>query len=333
VDHSEARQLILAVLVFTSCLMAVACGSRESTMHRVGILYTKGEFIQIVDGFKEYMNDHGYLEGKNITYHMREWESGLDEMQRLADGLTAEGVDVLFAVSTPLSLAAKKAGLKTGIPVVFAYGAIEETQLVKSVSEPGKNITGVRYPGPETISKRLELLMEIAPRTKRVWVCYDQNNPNIHLALKALRDTASVMHVSLVEVPALALQEVKDDLARRLRMTDPGMDAIILMPDGFNHSPAGLEIIGGFARKRSIPLGGSFAYTEKAGAIFGNANNLTEVGKLAAPLVDKVLKGVPAGTIPVLTPVQQFWINPLAAERLGLTVPDGLLKMAEIIVH
>jgi putative ABC transport system substrate-binding protein len=332
VSQTVSRWMFIASMFAAGCLSA-ACGPAKENVPRIAVLQTKGEFVQIVEGFKSRMRELGYVEGKSVTYDVRETGGDAAAMRLLAEDAADNGADLLFAVSTPLSLAAKEAGDKKGIPTVFAYAAIEGTGLVRGVSDPGGNITGVRYPGPESISKRLELLKEIVPRVKRVWICYDLNNPNNQPVLPALRRTAAAMGVTLVEVPAGSLREVEVDLERRAGRGDPGMDAMILMPDGFNHSPAGLALIGGFAVKHRIPLGGSFRYTADAGAIFGNANNLTAVGRLAASLADKILKGVPAETLPVLTPVEEFWINPTAAGKLGLSVPGGLLKMAEIVDH
>jgi putative ABC transport system substrate-binding protein len=148
-----------------------------------------------------------------------------------------------------------------------------------------------------------------------------------------LRRAASSSGVTLVEVPAADMSEIEADLSARAEAEDIGMDAIILMPDGFNHSPFALPLLCGFAKQHRIPLGGSFLYTVLAGALFGNANSLAEVGELAAHLADKIFKGIPAGTIPVVSPDQELWINDAVARELGLSVPEGLLRMADGILR
>jgi putative ABC transport system substrate-binding protein len=176
-------------------------------------------------------------------------------------------------------------------------------------------------------------LLEIAPEVKRVWIGYDQNSANTALTLKTLRPAASSLGVTLVEVPATTLEEVEADLAARDQAADPGLDAIILMPDGFSHSPNGFAMMSKFAAEHKVPLAGSFLYTVEAGAVFGNADNLITVGELAAPLADKILKGTPAGTIPVVTPNQELYINYKVAQELGLTIPEGLLSQAVQIIR
>jgi putative ABC transport system substrate-binding protein len=314
-------------------LLLGSCAPAKPAVYRVGVVYTSGGFAEILTGFKAKMAGLGYREGRNIVYDVQDMGESSVEAGRIAKKFVADKVNLILALSTPASLAAKAAAKGTGIPVVFAYASVEGTDLVDNVRQPGGNVTGVRYPGPEAISKRLELMQEIAPRAKRVWICYDRNSPNNIPALEALRRTASTGGVTLVEVPADSMEEMAADLEDRAGGRDIGIDAIILMPDGFNHSPRGLKIIGDFAKRHRLPLGGSFSYTMEAGAVFGNADDLAEVGGLAAPLADKIFRGVAAGDIPVVTPLEGIWINYAIAQKLGLAVPAGMLKMAQTIIH
>lgn len=90
-------------------------------------------------------------------------------------------MDLIFAFPTPSAIAAKAATQGTKIPVVFAMATLEGTDIVKSVREPGGNITGVRYPGPETLTKRLEILAEMAPRAKRVWHAFNLRHFHVNI--------------------------------------------------------------------------------------------------------------------------------------------------------
>jgi putative ABC transport system substrate-binding protein len=320
--------MLVAVVVLA--LLAGGCGADKPKVYRVGMI-SGGTFTEIDDGFKAKMSELGYVEDQNIVYVSPESET--EDVQTTAKKFVDDEVDLIFTSNTPSALAAKAATQGTDIPVVFTYASTEDSGLVESVREPGGNITGVRYPGPEQISKRLEILLELAPQVKHVWVGYDKNSPNNPLALDALHSLASTKDVTLVEVPATALEELEADLAARAAADDPGIDAIILMPDGFSHSPDGLAMLIQFAAEHKVPLGGSFLYTVEQGAVFGNANVLSKVGELAAPLADKIFRGTPAGTIPVVTPDQDIWINYKVAQELGLTVPEGLLSLATEIIR
>jgi putative ABC transport system substrate-binding protein len=242
-------------------------------------------------------------------------------------------VDLIFAFPTPPTVAAYAATQGTDIPVVFAMSSLEGLDLVESVREPGGNMTGVRYPGPEMISKRLEILIEMAPQVKRVWIGYDKSHPNTAPALEVLRPAASSLGVTLVEVPAATLEDMEADLAARAAAADLGLDAIVTMNDGFNQGPAGWALLSQFATEHKVPLAGGVLSTVQSGAVVGNSPSLTNVGELAAPLADKIFKGTSPGTIPVVSPEQELYINYKTAQELGLTVPDGLLDMATEIVR
>ncbi len=323
----------LLTLAVAFALLVGGCGAKPPKVYRVGIVCGSDAFLPVIDGFKAGMAELGYVEGENVIYDVQALNADRAGEQRAAEQFVADKVDLIFAVPTEPAVAAKAATQGTNIPVVFAYAGIEDGSLVANVRQPGGNVTGVRFPGPEQSRKRLEILLELAPQVKRVWIGYDKDYPNTAPALAALRPLASSLNVTLVEVPATTIDEIRADLAARAAGDDIGIDAMILMPDLFNHSPDGWALISGFAAEHKVPLGGSFIYTVEQGALFGNANNLYKVGELAAPLADKIFRGTSAGTIPVVTPDQDLYINYKVAQELGLTVPESLLAQAAEIIR
>ncbi len=332
-QNGIGNRLAMLVGVVIFALFFSGCDVKKPKVFRVGIISGADFFLSVVDGFKTKMTELGYVQHENIVYDVIKLNIDPAGEQQAAKKFVDDNVDLIFTVPTESTVAAQAATRGTNIPVVFAYAGLEGANLVKSVRAPGGNITGVRFPGPDITVKRLEILLELVPGIKRVWIGYDKNYPNTLPSLKALRPVAVSKEVTLVEVPAATIGELEADLAMRAKSADLGLDAIILMPDTFNHSPAGWTVIKNFAAKHRVPLGGSFLYTVKQGAIFGNANNLFKVGELAAPLADKVFKGIPVGEIPVVTPDQDLWINYKVAQELGLTIPEGWLSMAAKIIR
>lgn len=327
------RAILVCLLALT--LLVSGCVTKKPKVYRVGILQVSGSFVVIADGFKAKMTELGYVEGQNIVYDYLEVPQTATpaEAQAVAQKFVDDKVDLIFAYPTPPTIAAHAVTQGTNIPVVFAMSSLEGLNLVASVREPGGNMTGVRYPGPEMISERLRILIEIAPQVKRVWIGYDKNNANTVPALEALRPAAASLGITLVEVPATALTDLEADLAARATSADLGLDAIITMNDGLNQGPGGWALISGFAMEHKVPLAGGTLITVQQGAILGNSPDLTNVGELAAPLADKIFKGTAPGTIPVLTPEQELYINYKVAQELGLTVPESLLARANEIIR
>jgi putative ABC transport system substrate-binding protein len=98
-------------------------------------------------------------------------------------------------------------------------------------------------------------------------------------------------------------------------------------------SPDPFKVIGKFADERNIPAGGSLISIEGHESVFGLIPQNIPVGRQAAYLADKVLKGAQAGTIPVVTAECYLQINFKAANKLGITVSEGLLSRANEIIH
>jgi putative tryptophan/tyrosine transport system substrate-binding protein len=328
-----AGPCILCAVLILPCLGLSGCGARRPKTWKVGILSAPASFLIIADGFKARMTELGYEEGRTISYDVQGVAPEASEMERVVRDFVANRVDLVLSLTTGPSLAAKTGTRGTRIPVVFAFAGVEDNDLVQSIQQPGGNLTGVRFPGPEQIAKRLEYLLAIAPRVRRVWVGYQKGYPNCEPALHSLRTLAASRGVTLVEVPVAALEELEADLAARRKAADPGVDAIILMPDPLNHSTAGWALLNAWGAEMHIPIAGSFRYTVEQGALFGNSNDLSGVGAMAATLADRIFRGAFAGTLPVLTPEDDLVINQGVAERLGLTIPRDLLSMAVEVIR
>jgi putative ABC transport system substrate-binding protein len=294
----------------------------------VGILSGLEVFATTTEGFKAGMAELGYVEGENIVYDVQEVYTGEADMQQTLDKFVADEVDLIFAFPTEPAILAKAATQGTDIPVVFAMGTTEGNDLIESVREPGGNITGVRYSGPDLFVKYLEFLLDLAPDAKRVWLTYDPDYPAIPSTLESLYPAASSAGVTLVEVPVKSIAEIEADLAARDQLSDVGVDGILMVP-GISHAPPSWAAISAFAAKHELPIAGGLpVWAAQGETVFSYMPDNIEVGKLATPSVDKIFKGTPAGTIPVITPEPHLQLNYKLAQELGLTVPEGLLSMA-----
>jgi putative ABC transport system substrate-binding protein len=325
------RKLWTCILAIIVGLSLNACEEKKPKVYRVGVLCDLKSFDSIGDGFKVRMTELGYVEGENITYEVYRLNSKTKGKQELVRKLASKKTDLIFAFPTEPAIAAKAIGREAGIPVVFCIAGIEENNLVESVRKPGGNITGVRFPGPDMVVKRLEVLMELAPWARRVYLPYDPSYSTTPPAVKRLRKFASSLGIELIEVLVTSVEDIQHDLEAREKSGLIGMNAIQIMPEALTQSPSGWAMITEFAAKHRIPIFGSAPFTVREGAVTSLAPDFYEAGGLAAPLVDKIFKGVPAGTIPVVSPDFYLRINYKCAREIGLEVPQGLLKMAHEI--
>lgn len=333
----KAKWFTILLLVVVSSLLLTGCvGQAAPKVYRVGILCGSAPLSVVTEAFKEKMTELGYVEGENVTYDEQVLEStNPDKEKEIVNKFIADKVDLIFVYPTGTTITAKAATEGTNIPIVFSVSGIEGNNLVNSVREPGANITGVRSPGVELPVKNFEIMLDLVPDMKQLYVAYDANYPLIPPALKVLQPSLEAANVALVEVPVTSLEELKADLEAREASADIGMDAILMLPENLVQSQLGFDIIAPFAAKHNVPIAGITAWElePEQGAVFVYGLDMREMGLLAAPLADKVLKGTAAGTIPVITPEFHLRINYKRAEDLGITIPEGLLLQAEEIIR
>ena len=212
-------------------------------------------------------------------------------------------------------------------------GAIEGSSLVDSIPVPGGNITGVRYPGVEHAITRFEILHEILPSAKRIWIPYQKGYPIAGYELNALRPLAASLNITLIEFPCDNLTHLKAELEKRSQSADIGFDAVLYIPESLSTTKAAFEIIADFTRERKIPIGGTKIVTEDYGTLFSVSVSYPEQGRLAAHLADKILKGADAGKIMLVTPDPYILFNYKVAHELNLTIPESLLGKANEIIR
>jgi putative tryptophan/tyrosine transport system substrate-binding protein len=323
-------QIFVGVIVLS--LLLSGCGNTVPKVYHVGVLSGFEFFAPTTDGFKAQMATLGYVEGKNIVYDVQKADFDIAAYKSILKKFVDDKVDLIFVFPTEAAQEAKAATQGTQVPVLFANANIEDTNLVNSVREPGGNVTGVRFPGPDIVAKRFEILLKLAPNIKRVCVPY-MPYPIVPSQMAALNEPSKKAGVTVVEIVAKSPAELETLLADREGSPDVGCDAILTIPEPLVGAPDGFAVVAKFAAKHKLPLGGSPMAMGDYATVFGLTTDSVAVGKQAAPLADKILRGLSAGTIPVASADSYLQINMKAAQAIGLTVPDGLLKMAAEIIR
>ena len=290
-------------------------------------------FANTTDGFKSKMTELGYMEEISIVYDIQNTDSDHQRENEILQKFINEKVDLVLTFPTTVSMEAKKALQETDIPLVFANANIEYNNLVNSILEPGKNLTGVRFPGPDISLKRLEILLEFVPHAKRILLPYDRSLTIIASQLRLLRLAAKSSGITLVELPASSVHELETGIAKLSSTRKTNIDAIMVIPEPLAASLQGFIVLAKFAADHRIPLGGEWRSVDGYNSIWSVSTDNIAVGEQAAVLVDRILKGTPAGSIPVISAESYIQINNDAAKKLGIRIPEGLLKQADHVIR
>ncbi len=336
-NKKNSRKLwsLLAGVIVIAMLLS-GCGQAQQTkVYHVGVLSGLDAFSPAIDGFKAKLTELGYVEGKNIVYDVQKTNVDMDAYKSFAKKFVDDKVDMIFVFPTEASMEVKAATQGTNIPVVFtlAFTDVPGVNLIDSVREPGGNITGVRFPSADIASKRLQILLELAPNAKRIFVPYLKGYPNVPGQLDVIRPQAESLGVELIEYAAASPQDLQAELDKYAASSDVGLDAILMIAEPLAITPPFYSVLGKFSYEHKIPIGGALMNTDGYSSIFGLLPDAKVTGEQAALLADKIFRGAVAGTIPVDTADSSFQIAIKPAQQLGVTVPEGLLKQADEIIR
>jgi putative ABC transport system substrate-binding protein len=318
-------------------MLLSGCGQAKPKVYHVGIL-SGFDFPgdTVADGFIAAMAELGYVEGENIIYDLQETHVvDMQGYQDISQKFVDDEVDLILSFPSEASLIAKQVAEGSGVPVVFSFAA--GPGLYDSIQAPGGNITGVRYPLIEIAKGHFEITMQLVPDAKKVLIPSFRDYPIEPPQFEAIAPLAEAAGVTIVKASVTNGEEMQaffDELLAEAAEGEPDIDAIMYLVGPASTSPDIASVVAQFGAEYQIPI--------TTGTILGPDDTWTiadvnvgfyNSGELAAPLADKILRGVPAGTIPVVSPEPYLHINFTAAQEFGLTVPEGLLKRANEIIR
>ena len=197
-------------------------------MARVGILnYAAAQDVR-VNQFRDALRRLGYAEGKNLAVTYR-WADGvLDRLPELAAELAASKVDVIIALG-PAVWAVKRA--TTTVPIVIAFsGDPVGDGVVPSLARPGGNITGFSYMSTDLAAKRLEMLTKAFPKSNRIGVLYNPQEPATRLEMQETEAAATMLGVTLQPLAAADPQDLEPAFAAA---QSERADALLVFTHGF----------------------------------------------------------------------------------------------------
>jgi len=325
----ERRAFVrLAVLGVIAAPLA-AQAQQPGKVPRIGFLFfgSPGPSPEL-DAFRQGLRELLYIEGQNITIEYRFASGRLERLPELATELVRLKLDVIVTPGTPASVAAKQA--TSTIPIVFAGVAdAVGAGLVANFARPGGNVTGLTSISAELGGKRLELLKEVVPKASRVAVLYNPADRSNVLVLKELQESAPALGLTLQPLEVRGPGEFEGAFVAMSRKRAHALfgAAGILTTE---HRKAIVDL----AAKSRIPaMWGERQFVE-AGGLMSYAVNFYDQVRRAATYVDKILKGVKPGDLPVEQPTKfELVVNLKTAKALGLTIPQSILLRADHIIQ
>ena len=317
----------LCALLFAFCSSAWA--QQSSKIPRLGYLsYGSVEIDKsLLAALQQGLRELGYLEGKNILIEQRYAKGQSDKLPELVAEFVRVKADVIVVTGDPAAHAAKKATRAIPIVIVTSPDPVG-TGLIASLAHPGGNVTGLSDFHGGVVTKRLELLKDVAPLASRIAVLLNPANPSNPIQLKDIQAAAPAFRVTLISL------EVKgpDDI-------DPAFTTIVkersgaLLVLGDRLFATNQTQIIELAVKNRLPTIYSQRLYVEAGGLMSYGANFTDQYRRAATYVDKILKGAKPADLPVEQPTKfELVINLKTAKQIGLTIPQSVLYRADKVI-
>ena len=314
--------LLLATLVVVGLVALAADAQEPRRRFRIGVLNAAWAASHpTVEGLKAGLREQGFEDGRDVTFDIRFTEGKLEAMPAAAAALGKGGVDVIVTSQEAATQAALEA--TKSLPIVFTLvGDPIGAGIVRSLVQPGGNVTGVSSLQTELVAKRLQVLKTLVPAVRRVWLIYYGadlgTTPMISKALEA----AQRMKVELLPRGVLTAGELKQLLGQVRR------DDAVLAPEGSNPDLAIAIIERSLAQR--IPVVFGTALWVGYGGLTSYGPDYYTQGVQAGGLVARILRGSHPQDLPVEGAERiDLAVNLKTADLLGITVPRKILLRAD----
>ncbi len=285
---------------------------------------------RFVAAFRKSLNENGYVEGQNVTIEYHWLEGHYDRLPALMADLVRRRVAVIASLgSAPAVLAAKAA--TTTIPIVFGVGGGPvQLGLVASLARPGGNATGINFLNTEVVAKRLQLLHDLVPNAVRVAVLVNPANASTAESnLREIQEAAPSLGLQFQILNASAIGEIDAAFATLARERP---DALFVTGDAFFVSRRA-QFITLTARDR-IPAAYAVRDYVEAGGLMSYGTDLADAFHQVGVYTGSILKGAKPADLPVLQSTKfEFVINRTTVKALGLTIPAGVLSIADEVIE
>jgi putative tryptophan/tyrosine transport system substrate-binding protein len=325
------RRREFITLVGGAVTWPLAARAQQSATAVVGVLAAgspNGYWAEMFTGFRQGLGETGYSEGRNMAIEARWAEDHYDRLPALAADLIEHRPAVIGAFATPAAKAAKAA--TAAIPVVFVTIADPvQIGLVASLNRPGGNMTGVTLLSVEVGPKLLGLLHEAVPGATVMALLVNPTSPNAAIQAKTVQAAAQGLGLQLHVLNAASPSDFDLTFAK---LHELHVAALMIGQDVlFGTEQDQLAKLSVYYKIPAIMAQREFVAAE---GLMSYGANQRDVYRQAGIYAGRILKGEKPADLPVLQPTKfDFVINLKTARAFGLTIPPGVISIADEVIE
>jgi putative tryptophan/tyrosine transport system substrate-binding protein len=327
------RREFLGVLGGAAATWPLAAQAQQADrVRRVGILmpYPPSDNVwqSRVGALRQELQRLGWTRGGNIEFDERWTTDNMDLVRTNAANLVELKPDVIVAFGGRVIPVLMQ--LTRTIPIIIpGTGDAVGHGYIENLARPGGNVTGFATMEFSVIGKILETLKQIAPRTSRIAMIYNPDNPNA-INFRRLFESSAL---SLSFQPIIAPIHSIADIERAIKALAEQPNGGVFFPPDLTTTALRDQVTAIVAR-----VGVPAIYTDRifvnSGGLASYDSDRTDVFRRTASYVDRVLRGEKPGDLPFQQPTKyQLTINLRTAKALGVTIAPSLLDTADEVIE
>jgi len=327
---SSVKRRDFITLLGGAAAWPVAARAQQESMPVIGFLHPSSAeaYAGLMPAFRKGLAELGYVEGRNFQIEYRWADDHYDRLPALVAELVGRRVSVVATANATAAALAAKAATST-IPIVFTIGADPvKFGLVATLSHPAGNLTGVSFLSNLLVAKQLGLLQELVPASE-FGLLVNPGNPNAESDTKEAKAAAESLGRKIHVVYASTEQDVKPAFAT---LVERRVVALVVAPDTLFVSQR--EQLVTLASRHAIATIYSNRLYPEAGGLISYGASQSDAYRQAGTYVGRILSGEKPADLPVVQPTKfELVINIKAAKALGISIPPGVLAIADEVIE
>lgn len=320
----KAISLIMTVVLLVSVFSA--CSLFGKPKKNIGLIqYAQTAALdRVYEGFIDGMKREGYKKDRHYT--LEEFNAGGDKKAcgETADRFIAEPKDLIVAFSSQAVQAVYRKDLT--VPTVFA--AVPDPEKIPVLglnTAPNGNITGASDLAP--IKDQIDYMHSVLPEIKQIAIVYFSDEISARIQASSVATACLAYNISSTECTFDDLNAVDFVLSNIIDRVDA-----LYIPSGVTIYGS-IEKIAKTAAEHNVPVFCADENMVKAGGFFSYGADYYEVGKKAAQMSAKILRGeAQPGSMPVEY-LSEFSVvvNQDVMNKLGITLPEDIKAKAKFV--
>ena len=269
----------------------------------------------------------GFVEGRTLrmTVHPLEPQASV---QAVVDAAIAGGVELIVSQGQSVPLVQRAIGQRVPL-IMSSSGDFVAAGMVDSVRRPGRRTTGVSLLVLELSGKRLEILKEIAPATRRVAILLSSRHYGYQAEREVTQAAAATLRLETEVFDAQTTDHfppVLDSIARQR------MQGLVFFPDATMTRMA--STIAAFAIRERMPCVAGWPEFVHRGALASYGVNLDEAYIRLGQMAARVLSGADASEIAIEQPTRiHLAVNLGTAKAIGIELPRAVVARADEVIE